>query len=225
MDNIGGMRWAFAFPLDTIACSDDRVKTYGGRKIGLAGQLILASEAEKQKFIRAYRRRIPNVSAHSFCGAGKHQYDKGGYDNLSDYANSSDQYAILESKSLALSLGSNFFYFDIPDTLHDARALIVDGTGLFNPACLGKIIPSHFLSSAPGFGLSNEYCLYEWKLLADIAFAHGFGKLFSARDPFYIFISARDKRQMDELIELATDVAGIYKNKVKVHGFNAVKFL
>ncbi|MCD4761846.1 hypothetical protein K8R32_02695 [bacterium] len=219
MNSLKFIEWAFRYRLDTIACCDDRVILPAGRKIGLAGQLILIEgEDEYETFIKSYRGEIPYVVSHSHCGAAANKFET--LNKHHPYA-TSDDFGIYFSALLAHYIEADYSHLMIDNGLHTARGICLDGTGWFNshPSVLPEL-PPHFLCSAPGFGLSDEYCKQELKLLTDIALSdHGFGEFFTNESPFYIFMIARDPDQVDYLLDIADSAIGEFK-QVEVVAFN-----
>lgn len=70
--------------------------------------------------------------------------------------------------------------------MHNARAIVVDGTGRFNPPLLG--FPAHFLLSA-FYEPSLKYTAKELEVAIQIALGdHGFGKRRFAKAPLIIVL-------------------------------------
>jgi hypothetical protein len=235
--SLEGFKEAFLYNLDTIVCSDERVPAGLGRKIGLAGQLILASAEELEKFIKTYQDGglIKYVTSHDDCGAAKIKFsqlvEQG---NLPEGIATADELGIAHSKELATQLKAEYrhIYFPTPDNLslenermtdevHNARAICFDGTGKFNPAII-KEMPNRYVCSAPGFGLSDEYAESELSVLTGIALGdHGFGGRFNSETPFYIIVSAKDEAQLIRLREIAKRVCDQFQGRVVEDGFVA----
>lgn len=219
MNSLKFIDWAFRYRLDTIACCDDRVILPAGRKIGLAGQLILIEgEDEYETFIERYRSEIPYVVSHAHCDEAANRFET--LNKHHPYA-TSDDYGVYFSALLAHYIEASHSHLMINDGLHIARGICFDGTGRFNshPSVLPEL-PPHFLCSAPGFGLSDEYCKQELMLLTKIALSdHGFGEFFTKESPFYIFIIARDSDQAEHLLDIVDPILVEFE-QVEVMVFN-----
>lgn len=227
MESLPGFKEAFTSELDEIDCSDERVPAQSGKKIGLAGQLILAGEDEINSFIERHKGRIKKVNSHDNCGAAGLKYaemvQKG--EALPEGVTDGDSLGVCHSKSFAEKLGAEYNNIDkdeMTGDIHNARAICFDGTGRFNPS-LVKEMPVCFVCSAPGFGLSDNYCKTELAtLIGKVAFgSHGFGDRFTGENPLYIFVSAKDKKDLKRLMEVAEEGIKEFGERVKVEGFVA----
>jgi hypothetical protein len=224
MKKISNLDKAFSRPLDTLVCSDERVPAGDGIKMGIAGQLILASEEESNNFVASYKGKIKTVTSHDGCGAAavKFQDLKNKGDNVPDGVNNADELGIMHSRHLAEMLGAEYRHIpaaEMTGKVHNARAICVDGTGKFNPAVL-KDMPAHFVCSGAGLGLSKEYNQAEIKILAGIATgSHGFGEKFNNENPLYIFISAKDQDQKSGLESMAKNALADFGDKIQIKSF------
>lgn len=216
MDSFENINEAF-MKLDVIVCSDGRVLPATGAKMGLAGEGILLSQEELDRFIAKYRGKIAKVTSHEDCGAAKKAFDQN-----ENATGKPDDLGISFAQWLAKQLGATFEHIsmlEMRSKFHDERAICFDGTGKFNPAALSKM-PGHFVSSGLGFELSEEYMKKELDTLTGIALGdHGFGNKFTEKDPFYIIISAKDAEQLTEMEVIAKDAVAKFGDKVAVMGF------
>lgn len=216
MESLPNFNEAF-MPLDVIVCSDGRVLPLAGAKLGLAGEGILLNQEELDKFIKQYRGKIKKVTSHEDCGAANKAFKE-----QKIMTGTADGLGMDFAKWLAKQLGATYEHLTMQEMrsdFHNERAICFDGTGKFNPAILSEM-PGHFVCSGYGFGLSEEYMQAELETLAGIALGnHGFGNKFTAEDPFYIIISAKDDAQLKTMELVAKKVADKFENRVKVRGF------
>ena len=135
---------------------------------------------------------------------------------------SADDLGAHHSKQLAEELGAEYRHIpttEMTNEFHNARAICFDGTGRFNPAVISSM-PEHFMSSCPGFGLSDEYSVAELSTLAGIALGdHGYGSRFDKDNPLYIIVSTNDQEQLNHLIDLAKNAVEQYGDRVQIIGF------
>jgi hypothetical protein len=115
---------------------------------------------------------------------------------------------------------THIFKKEMSSEVHNARAICFDGTGKFNPAVI-QDMPESFVCSAPGFGLSKEYCQAELKTLIEkVAFgSHGFGEKFTPENPLYVIVSAKDDKQLGEISGWAEEAVKEFDKRVEVKGF------
>lgn len=215
MNSMENLDEAFENTPDTLICSDGRVSVSNGTKIGIAGQGILLSPEQYEKFVGQYKGKIKKVGSHSECGAA-------GVYAKAHGINNSDRAGEEFTRKLAEDLGAEYFHIDpfqFKCSHHNERAIVLDATGMFCPEKIGAM-PAHFLSSGAGMGLDEEYVGKEIEILSGIAFGgHGFGDRFTEENPFHIFISAQNERQRDRFIEIARKALSKFGNRVKIDGF------
>ncbi len=224
MDSLPNLREAFLDELDTLVCADERVSSNLGKKIGIAGQLILASEEEVKKFVNEHKGKIKNVTSHFDCGAAAKKFasitESG--ESLPEGVNTPDELGTRFSENLSKKLGANLTYIpeeELSSSIHNARAICLDATGKFDPSVLSEM-PDSFVCSGPGFGLSPEYCQTELEILSSIACGdHGFYDRFNKENPFYIFVSAYNQNDLDKWMQVASQSVKDADGKVQVKGF------
>ncbi len=216
MDSLENIKEAFTTP-DVIVCSDGRVLPLDGTKLGLAGEGILLSLSELDKFIKEYRGKIAKVTSHKDCGAAGKAFQK-----KENATGTADELGMSFAQWLAGELGAKYEHIPMEKMrgrIHDERVICFDGTGKFNPAALSEM-PGHFVSSGYGFGLSEEYMKEELDTLTGIALGHhGFGDRFSEKDPFYIIICAKDAEQLVKMESIAKEAVAKFGDRVAVKGF------
>ncbi len=136
----------------------------------------------------------------------------------------SDNVGYAQAGKLAAETGNRYKqvnHEEFRSPVHDERALVIDGTLRFD-ATNWPELPPHFLSSAPGLGLSDAYFKKESAALVGIALGdHGFGGRFNAENPFYIIVSAKDSEQLSRLLEIGRAAVKDFGDRVKVDGFVA----
>ncbi|MEW6171412.1 MAG: hypothetical protein AB1472_07665, partial [Candidatus Omnitrophota bacterium] len=193
-----------------LICADERVLPKEGEfKVGTAGQLILESKEYQDDFVVSFRGEIKTVRSHSGCGAAAVAYSRLSEEEKQrclsatneltarglkiNEVSQGDLYGIYHSYNLAQKLGAAFEHtpFSIMrgyKDFHDARIIFWSSNENFDPSNLtGKFLPPHFLANGLAFGLTNDYCKEELKLLSGIALGeHGFYNLFNADNPFYV---------------------------------------
>ncbi len=224
IESLSGFKEAFSQELDEMDCSDERVPAKKGKKIGFAGQMILAEENEIDVFVNTYKKKIKSVASHDDCGAAGIKFEELRQNGkLPEGINNGDELGILHSKKMVEKLGAEWIHIsknEMSSDIHDARAICFDGTAKFNPVIIEKM-PSHYVCSAPGFGLSKEYCQFELEtLIGKVAFGkHAFGDYFTPEAPFYIFVSAYDQDRLDVLMEWARESVDEFGDRVEVKGF------
>ncbi|MGE5425754.1 MAG: hypothetical protein ACM3PZ_01640 [Bacillota bacterium] len=199
--------------LDTIDCSDGRV--LGGRKIGLAGSGILLSAEEKEAFIQANKGKVKKVTSHEDCGAAKLAYS---LLESKPEGMTADEYGRKLAMEFAAALGAEHEFLpmgEMAEEHHNEAGLTIDGTGKFDSTNLFGF-PPHFVCSAAGFGISDEYVVKEADTLIGITFGgHGFGELITKEDPFRLMVIARDKEQADRLLQAVKPIVDKYEGRVK----------
>lgn len=208
-----GFLESFSRSLDTLDCSDGRVVS--GRKFGLAGEGILLSPEDRQVLVAALKEKGIKITGHDNCGAAgiAHPDDP-----------ESDRYGYENARKLAAETGSEYKEVhkeDFRSPFHDERVLVVDESGRFDCANWPEF-PAQFISSAPFFGLSDNYLKTEIAALANIALGdHGFGQRFSETNPFYVVVSATTPEKLNHFKALASEAASVFGSRVKVDGFLA----
>jgi hypothetical protein len=228
MEMLSGFQKAFSSEPDTLACCDERVQLDTGIKIGIAGALSLGLNDETNVFVKNHKGRIRTVTSHNGCGAAAIAYQERIKRRLPipDGIINGDDLGAAHARKMAKMLDAKCYHISadkMTGELHDARGICFDGTGRFNPAAI-RDLPPVFLSSSPGFGLSEEYCKIELQILCGIAFSnHGFGDRFTPSDPFYVFASASDNNRLNELKEWARAATSRFNGRVAIDGFAAPK--
>lgn len=205
-----------------VMCSDERVPGDEKGKIGLAGSLLLASDREIDSFVAHNRGSIDEITSHEGCGAAQLKFDelkKAGA--LPVGITTAKELAVTFAQRMAAKLGAEYRHVpkkEMKGELHDARMIWVDGTGTFRPYQIPKM-PSHFISSGAGFGMSPEYVAKEVGVLASIAFGnHGFGERFNHEHPLNVLIAAKDEEQLRALKEAMEKKLPQYKDRIRYDG-------
>ena len=178
------LRTAFVIKPTVVACIDERVLSNDPEhpKIGVAGSGILMSKTEFDDFAAELKRhQIKTVTYHGEtdapCGACAAFCNANQALNLSpEQAGQRVAKRLIEATDLVLEPTHAPYNPDASHALHDARAIVVDGTGRFNPAVLG--LPKAFQSSVRYYGNHPEYMNKELEVAIGIATGHGFGQLF-----------------------------------------------
>lgn len=254
-ESLKGFKEAFLKKLDIMACSDERVQVgeeiiekipeAEGAKAGFAGQLNFLSEAELLEFVDRCLWHFKGLTSHYNCGAALAKFREilASGDIPTDVT-SGDELGVWHTERLVRLMNNHRKMKDLKRAekekvvhlfieqsemtgdLHNARGICFDGTGRFNPAVI-EDMPATYVSSSPGFGLSQKYCMEELNMLTGIAMGnHAFGDRFTAeepKDPFYIFVSAYDEERLSELKDWAREAIAEYGGRVEVKGFIAPK--
>ncbi len=206
--------------LDTIDCSDGRV--LDGKKIGIAGSLILLPKIEKEKFIEAYNSKIKVLTAHRDCGAADAAFKLLKPEEIPEGVKTADEYGIYCAKKNAADLGAEFRFLDIEEMAsknHNEIGLVLDQTGRFNSTNLENF-PPHFVCTGAGLGFSPEYMKIEMETLVGIALGHhGYGERFAKENPFYIMVAAKNSLDQANWSTVAREVASKFGDKVKIESF------
>jgi hypothetical protein len=205
-----------------LGCSDGRIKEH---RLGGAGDFILASWEEREKFISENKGKIKEVTSHDGCGAAGLKFkamQEEGEATLPDGVTTADELGVYYAKKLAEELGAEYRHIsaeEMTGDIHNERVIYFDGTGKFNPRAL-KEMPAGFISTGSKFGFSDEYCREELSALSNIAFGHhGFGDKFTKENPLYIIISASDEEELVKLKQVAESAAKQFDGRVVVDGF------
>ena len=216
---------AFAKVPKILGCSDGRIRDH---RFGGAGDFILASEEEREKFISENRGKIKEVTSHEGCGAAGLKFEamQEAGEALPDGVTTSDELGKYYVKELANKLDANYRHIEAREMsgeIHNERAIYFDGTGKFNLNSL-KEMPAGFISNSPKFNFSDEYCQQELSALCSIALSdHGFGEKFTAESPFYIIVTAQNNEQLAKLKKIAESAVRQFDGRVAVDGFVAEK--
>lgn len=223
-----------------LICADERVMPRAGEfKIGTAGQLILDSKEYRDNFISSFKGKIKTVRSHSGCGAAgiaysnlneeeKHKFI--GLANelkLQELTNKevgqSDIYGAYYSYDLSKSLEAGFEHDFFPNMrgyqeFHDARIIFWSADPTFDPSTLAdNFLPAHFLSNGLAFGVHEDYCKEELKVLSGIALGdHGFGTSINDNTPFYVVCVGKNLEEATKMRGLAIDILKEYGNRVDV---------
>ncbi len=208
-----GFKEAFSHELNTLECSDGRVRS--GAKMGVAGEGILLNDEEWRVLVDALRGKDILITGHESCGAAA----------MAHPGPDSDAYGYATAKKLAIETGNRYrevHHEDFISPIHNERTLVVEGTGKFDVANWPEF-PPQYISSAAALGLGDAYLKKAIAALTGIAMGdHGFSdKRFNAENPFYIIVSAKDEEQKEHLSALAEEAVKDLGVKVQVTGFVA----
>jgi hypothetical protein len=227
------MRRAFNFDFGVVACGDGRVKVpLPKRKIGIAGQGILLSYAELERFIDMNYGTIKEVWSHSICGAGKLAHDlamkkSGAATGSRLMLVAPDEFAAQNTKEFANRLEAADYHHVSQDKLacqvHNERMIVMDAMGRFCPAAIPNF-PEHFLASGWGYGLKPSDCIREIEIYADIAFSdHGFGERFTEQEPFFILVTVFHPDEFSRVRKRLWEIEEKYGNRVLIIDFCFVR--
>ena len=222
ISSFAGFKDAFMHDLDELDCSDGRVLG-AGKKISVAGQGIIASAADQENLIAACRGKVKCVTSHDDCGAAAVKFREMSAAGVAvpPGVKTADDLGQWHSRNMAFKIGAAHRHIKAKDLLnpfHNERAICLDGTGRFNLAAL-KDMPACFVSSAPGFNMSEEYYRTELRILSGIALGdHGFGRRFDARNPFYIIAIGENAEQLSRLLAMAKVATAEFSGRVEVRG-------
>lgn len=194
-------------------CSDGRVVT-SGVKVAIAGEGILLGDADRQILVDVLKGKNIPITGHEGCGAA----------GMAHPGPDSDKYGYAGAEKLASDTGNHYkevHHESFRSSIHDERSLVLDGTLRFNCSSWTEF-PPQFIASSAGLGLSESYIETETKALTGIALGdHGLGERFSAENPFYIIISAKDQAQLDSLTAISESAVKDFGDRVMVTGFVA----
>ncbi len=216
--------------LDTLECSDGRVNDstaiINDEKLGLAGSGILFNPQELEEFVLKNYGRIKTVTSHEECGAAALKYSamlKSG-EAMPEGVHNSDELAQHFARRAAELLGAEYRHikkeeFSCP--VHNERLVVIDGTAKFNPNKI-KDFPPRYISAALGLGVKVDYVAKEAEVLAKISLgSHGFGSKFTANNPFYIIMFAKDQQQLKDVGDALTHFFISSRGRIKIIGIVA----
>ena len=222
-----------------LICADERVMPGEDEfKVGTAGQLILDSKEYQNDFVMSFKGKIKAVRSHSGCGAAGIAFSKlseeekhrfvGTIRELSlkglpvEEMSEGDLYGVYHSYNLAQKLGAKFEHTAFSGMrgnkkFHDARIIFWSAAPTCDPSSLtDKFLPPHFLANGLAFGLKEEYCKEELKILSGIALGeHGFGKLFDSSSPFYVISVGKNQDEAKKLNDMAKEALKEFGNRVE----------
>lgn len=204
-----GEKWedAFAKQPTAVVCIDERVSLGDPEEpeIGIAGTLVLMDDEEFRITLEKLKNAgVNRVTYHEGCGAAALAKNiKNDSREVLEVAKGAAQNVCrsLDLNSEAQCVGySDEAHIEMAGDprFHNARAIVVDGTGKFNPALLE--FPSHFLLSAfyePGL----SYTAKELEVALSIALGdHGFGKERFAKEPIaVVLVGGQGEYALEEL--------------------------
>lgn len=197
---------------NTLICSDGRCP-HLGNEISEAGSGILMDETSLTHLI--ITSGIGAITSHSQCGAAKiafaHAKDRLG-------AKNAEEYAIAWTKQQAQKYNLRYRHIEAKEfncPVHHERGMLLDATLKLHPFFLSGM-PNFFISNSPRFA-GREYVGAVVKALTAIGFSdHAFGSYFTAREPFYILIGARDEKERGDLETLAKETLEEYEEKISI---------
>lgn len=220
-EDIYGNLWqeAFSKTPKVVVCMDERVSLNNTNvpEIGIAGTLVLMEGEDFEKTIVKLKvAGVEMVTYHEGCGAAALYKAKN--NDPREISVISRSAAERTCSALGLSSKIGFCGYNNADLemrgnprFHNARAIVVDGSGRFNPPLLG--FPAHFLLSA-FYEPSLEYTGAELEVALQIALGeHGFGKERFAQQPLAIVLVSGDgEYSIDNLLMSFSLILKKYKN-------------
>ena len=196
----------------TVCCIDERVSGC----LHAAGSLILMSEEEARDAVE--RSGATALSSHRSCGAMAIHFRK--VKGLADDAvldqNEVDRFGVEETQALAERLGLEYAGESEQSDLefHNARGVLIHTTPFFNGRAVDGMLPAFAVSAAM---LSDEQSVYNAVLAAAIAQGdHGFGKRFTAENPFLI-LTLEPEESSASLVSVVEKVSAQAGLPVQVH--------
>ena len=202
-----------------LGCSDGRIHDH---RIGRAGMGILAGVEETVASIKAKVEagELPaagfTITSHAGCGAAKIVCNKLIAEGKLPANTNPDDLGIKFAEDVTASLwqrGIKAGYRHIEggemDELHDERGVYLDGTGKLNIENVSdksgeRLFPRGFIFT--DLSLDRDITIAELKALCGIARGdHGFGHRFDKENPFYIFVSAKNQKQYEDLKKIADE--------------------
>jgi hypothetical protein len=179
---------SFSVQPTIVACIDERVMAGDATtpKIAIAGTGILMNEEEFTALVDELKKYgITKVTFHGETPAhGGEDAPCGACAAYCKAAGKDDPYEAGREIAMKMMQGLDIagepdwapYVAEADKKLHDARAIIVDGSGRFNPAVLG--LPPAFQSSVRYYGDNDSYMNKELGAAIGIAKGHGFGRWF-----------------------------------------------
>jgi len=211
--------------LKNLRCADGREEISDPLregKLAEAGQCILYSDEELDKFVAENKGKIKSVCSHVGCGAAKIKYDQMLSAGLSLPAGvtTSDELGVYFSKQLAERLGAQYGHTG-PEELrsqeHDERALILAHANF--DASKIKDFPAHFSSHALTLNDNVDYIKASTEILSGIALgSHGFGSRFTAKNPFYVVVVAQDAAELESIKSSLAYLIDKSEDRIKITG-------
>lgn len=201
----------------TIVCVDDGVNTENC--IALAGSGIFVQDTAA-KWIQHNGFSYNAVSYHPDCGACSTYVDQ---NNLQE-----DPYTVGKkwAQELASQLGIDFIevsenQMTRPIGFHDARGLVIDGTGRIQTHKYKGSLPPLFTCSFGAYPKeAEEYLLSEIEMILGIAFGqHGFAEKFTSNTPFHIWIignNENDHCTEDLILQKILPTIEKYRNRIVI---------
>lgn len=215
--------------LKDLRCADGREEIFDPAregKLAEAGQCILYSDAELDKFVAENKGKIKSVCSHAGCGAAKIKYDQmlsAGLP-LPEGVTTSDELGVYFSKQLAEKLGAQYGHTG-PEGLrsseHDESMLILAHANF--DASKIKDLPAHFSSHALTLNDNSDYIKASTEILSGIALgSHGFGSRFTTENPFYVVVVAQDAVELDQVKSSLSYLIDKSAGRIKITGSIAV---
>jgi len=202
---------------DTMKCSDGRCYT-GLGSIYSAGGGMLATDEEFGDIIK----KNPNLkilTSHDGCGASEilFAYYKDNNIPLPECVTTPAELAVWWAKDKAQKFGLEHQHIsteELNDIHHHELGIWVDGTGNLDPGLISGM-PNVFTSELASVSKGKSF-VKETEALTGIGLGkHGLDK-FLDKNPFYIFICAKDEVEIERLIALVKEAVGKYGNKVAI---------
>jgi len=202
-----------------VVCIDERVQSQKGTLkdmafLRLAGSgILLGSDLEDsiKRAVKLLRGRVHMITWHRGCGAAAEAKRRFGLEgNVDDIARE-----FAEELARRLGVLCRELLLTGPLGFHNARGVIVDGTGHYRAS---RYMPEMFVVSRELIGdatIARDNLL----MARDIATGHhGFAELFEAqKQPFQVVVLGKDQKQRDNLLHEVYDTK-IHSDSVEVHG-------
>ncbi len=199
-----------------VVCIDERVQSQKGTFkdmafLRLAGSgILLGSDLEDslKKAVKLLRGRVHMITWHRGCGAAAEAKRRFGLEgNVDDIARE-----FAEELARRLGVLCRELLLTGPLGFHNARGVIVDGTGRYRAS---RYMPEMFVVSWDLIG-DQDIARGDVQMARDIAMgSHGFAKYF-AQQPFQIVVLGRDREHLDNMLKAIYDQK-IYADSVQVH--------
>ena len=214
--HLENLELAFSSKNHCVCCMDEG--TPGG--FHSAGSGILREEEE---VLSAFKNAgVTEITSHDGCGAAGLYVKAHNLDPLK-----ADEYGKEWSKKIAAKLGVphrhiSFSEMNRPKDFHISRVAYYDGTGAFDYSKV-KELPAGFIISRAI--QTNGTSIAEASVAFNIATGdHGFGNLVNKENPFIIVAVAKDKEQLDLLMNELEEVKRATNDQIKIDGFVAPNF-